>query len=206
MIEFEITNTSETPPGGWVYTEPSTGITFQHYSHNEWLNKIREHRLANEIPITADWKEELEDELCRNNPDWFPTICRRIGAKSGPRRLSFAATMSFLQMLGKWVAGGAPYVDQQEAEERAAICSTCPHNVHSEFGCGACETQIRNIISTIGGHRSTSLDDKLFSCGICSCQLKSSVWFPVELQKSNLTNEMVAEFKAIDYCWKGRDL
>lgn len=181
-------------------------MEFRHYARQAFLDQIRDHRLSNGYPISADWIKEIEDQLCRDNPHWFPLTCRRIGVRSGTRRLSFAATMSFLQMLGKWVTDGAPYVEQEVAEERAAICSTCPHNVRSEFGCGNCETKVQQIISFIGGKRSTSLDDKLHSCGICSCNLKSAVWFPVSSQKGNLTPEMVNEFKALDYCWKGKEL
>lgn len=205
-LQFEIIDKSESPPGGWRWTQPESGREFYHYAHQPFLDQIRDHRLANGYPITADWKEELDDQLCRDNPDWFPKTCRRIGVKSGPRRLSFAAAMSFLQMLGRWASSGAPYIDQEVAEERAAICSTCPHNVPSAFSCGNCETKIQQIISIIGGKRSTRSDDKLFSCGVCSCQLKSAVHFPIESQRENLTPEMVEEFKAIDYCWKGKDL
>lgn len=206
MIEFEIIDTSESPPNGWRYVQPESGRPFRHYAHQTFLNQIRDHRLGNGFPISADWIAEIHDGMCRDNPDWFPRVCRRANTKSGPRRLSFAATMSFLQMLGKWVTDGAPYVEQEVAEERAVTCVSCPNNVYSEFGCGNCTTQIQQIISVIGGKRSTLLDDKLHSCSICSCNLKASVHFPVASQKSNLTSEMVEEFKQVPYCWKGREL
>lgn len=201
-IEFEVINKSESPPGGWRFTQRESGREFHHYAYQPFLNEIRDHRLANEYTISADWEAEIQDQLCRENSHWFPLTCRRIGAKSGPRRLSFAATISFLQMLGKWVATGAPYVEAEVAEERAAICSSCPHNVRSEFGCGNCSAQIHKIISAIGGKRSTSLDDKLHSCGICSCSLKSAVWFPLEAQGEGLSEDIKAELNAVPWCWK----
>lgn len=201
-VEYEIINTSESPPNGWHYVQPESGRIFHHYAKRPFLDAIRDHRLANEYPISATWVQEIEDEMCRDHPEWGNSVCRRIGAKPGLRLLSFAATMSFLQMLGKWVTDGAPYVEQEVAEERAAICASCPNNVYSEFGCGNCTTKIQQIISVIGGKRSTLLDDKLHSCSICSCNLKAAVHFPLESQESNLTPEMKQELNAVLYCWK----
>lgn len=205
-LEYEIINHSESPPRGWTWTQPESGKTFHHYAREPFLNQIRDHRLSNGYTITADWKEELDDQLCRDNPDWFPKTCGRVGAKSGPRRLSFAATISFLEMLGKWALSGSPYVSQEEAEERASICASCPNNVSGDFGCGNCSAKVNQAISIIGGKRTTKLDDKLFSCGICSCQLKSAVHFPVSSQRDNLTDDMVSDFKKISFCWKGKEL
>lgn len=201
-LELEIINPDESPPGGWRFVQKESGRVFEHYAHKPFLEQIRDHRLANGYPISADWVAEIHDELCREHPEWGNTICRRIGANSGPRLLSFAATMSFLQLLGKWVTAGAPYVDQEVAEERAEICASCPKNVYSEFGCGNCTTKIQQIISIIGGKRTTSLDDKLNSCAICSCNLKAAVHFPLESQESNLTPEMKQELRDVPWCWK----
>ena len=109
-------------------------------------------------------------------------------------------------MLGKWVANGAPYVDQEVAEERAAICASCPNNVYNEFGCGNCTTKIQQIVSMIGGNRSTSLDDKLNSCSICSCNLKTAVHFPLDAQRDGLSEEIKEELRAAEWCWKGKEL
>ena len=177
-------------------------MEFYHYARQPFLDAIRNHRLGNEIPINADWIAELDDQMCRYNPSWMGVTCRRIGAKLGPRRLSFGATMSFLQMLGRWISDGHPYVEQEVAEERAKICSGCPNNVPSSFSCGNCETKIQQIISVIGGKRSTSLDDKLNSCSICSCNLKAAVHFPLEAQAAGLSEEIKAELNAVPWCWK----
>jgi hypothetical protein len=201
-LEFEIINHDESPPGGWYYTQPESGRHFRHYAYQAFLDQIRDHRLGNEYPVSPDWIKEIENQMCLDHPEWGNTVCRRTDARSGTRRHSFAATMSFFQMLGKWILSGLPHVEPEVAEERAKICATCPNNVRSEFGCGNCETKVQKAISWLLGNRTTSIDDKLYSCGICSCNLKVAVHFPLGAQESNLTPEIKQELRDVPWCWK----
>jgi hypothetical protein len=205
-IEFDIINLHESPPDGWYYKQPESGMEFSHYDYKAWITQIRDHRLANNYPMSADWELELRSNLCKQHPEWGTQVCRRLGARESHRKISFTATLSFLNMLGKWIRDGSPYVEQEEAENRATACASCPNNVPMSFGCGLCMHQVQQAINFLGGKRSTSKDNLLGSCSICSCNLKSAVHFPIESQRGNLTPEMVEEFKAIDYCWKGTSL
>lgn len=202
MIEFEIINTSESPPGGYWYTQPESGRTFHHYARGPFLDAIRDHRLANEYPISATWVQEIEDEMCKGNPGWLGRACRRVGDRHNPRQLSFAATLSFLQMLVGWFVRGAQLVDQEEANRRANACAGCPMNKELSFGCGLCMSSIYEALKKLIGDRKTDRDDVLGSCGICSCSLKAAVWFPLKAQQLNLTDEMKEEFSKLSWCWK----
>ena len=53
------------PPGGFRYTQPETGVAIHAYSWNGLLNKVREHRLGNGLPIPANWQTEVELQLCQ---------------------------------------------------------------------------------------------------------------------------------------------
>lgn len=206
MLEFEVANVHECPPGGWHYVQPESGRVFESYDYSTWINQIRDHRLANGYPISADWELELQNDLCRRHPEWGNVVCHRLDGKSFPRRLSFSATLSFLNMLGQWVKKGAHFVTQEEAERRANICATCPMNVPIAFGCAVCYSQVQEVIAWLGGQTKTERDDQLGICGICSCSLKPSVHFPLEAQQANLTDEMKEQFKSLGYCWKAENL
>jgi len=205
-IDFEIINTNSTPPGGWEYKQPESGRVFKHYSYEAWTNAIREHRLGNGYLMTADWQLELQDQLCKKNPNLFPGTCRRVNMLGRKRRFSFGATMSFLGMLWKWLRDGRPMVEQEEAERRAAICVTCPYNQPLQHSCGACFSSMLKWISKIVGDRKTENDDKLGSCGICSCSLKPAVHFPLAAQQDNLSEDIKNDFRQIEYCWKRENL
>lgn len=53
------------PPGGWSYTQPGTGVKFHSLSLQAIKNDVTMHRRAMSIPFTeSDWL----DELCQQNP------------------------------------------------------------------------------------------------------------------------------------------
>lgn len=206
-LEYEIINKNVTPPGGWVYTQPESGRTFRHYSFNAFMDAIREHRLGNGYPISADWQAEIINGICRDNLKMFPDYCQRSNQSSVVRRFSFGSSMSFLSMLWEWISAGRPFVEQEEAERRAEICSTCPFNQSLVYSCGSCFTAIINLISKIIGRRKTRNDSKLGSCGICSCSLQAAVHFPLEAQQKTLSEDIKNDFKSvISYCWKAQGL
>lgn len=204
--EYEIPSIETGPSGGWKYTQPESGKTFEHYDHETWLRQIQDHRLGNGYPISHDWIAQLHDEACKQNPHWQGKTCRRIvGNKPTRRALSFAAALSFLKMLTKWALDGAKLEDQEEAERRAAICAGCPYNVTLSFGCGACMSTVLAAIKGLLGKRATTQDKKLGACGICSCSLKASVWFPASTQFNSLDEDTKDQFRKVEFCWKRGD-
>jgi hypothetical protein len=204
-LEFELRNVNETPPNGFEYTQPESGRVFSDYTYDRFIKDIRDHRLGNGYPITPTWEEELQDEMCRKHPHWFPDHCKRIDSPK-LRKVSFASALSFLGMLSRWAFKGAKFVPQEEAERRANICLTCPLNQPLQLGCGACQSTILQGISNLMGSHTTTLDEKLGACGICSCSLKVAVHFPLEAQQFSLTEQMKQEFKDLGYCWKAEGL
>ena len=206
-LEFESPNKDQTPPGGWDYTQPETGSHFNGYAYTRWLDQIRTHRFANDLPISADFNMEMDDQLVKRHPEWVQMgIARRIKHDFKVRRFSFAGTLGFLKMLYNWNRDGRPMVDQSEAERRARICETCPYNQKLSFGCGACFSTVMEWIAKIRGDRQTPQDENLGSCGICSCSLKASIHFPIEAQTANLSDEIKADLISIEHCWKGKEL
>ena len=208
-IEFQISDRGTTPPNGWRWVQPESGQVFEHYSRDAFFEAIRNHRLANGYPISADWREEIEDGICRTHPEWGQTICRRIQSLGARRPISFGAMQSFLNVMGSWTTGIAKgedaFVSPEEAQRRAAICAGCEFNVAYGFSCGGCMDRLMRALTFIG-RRETEFDQHLGSCAICSCALKAAVWLPLEVQQSGLNEQLRAEFRAVPHCWKKQNL
>jgi hypothetical protein len=188
--------------------QPESGMRFEHYSRDAFFKAIQSHRLANGYEITPDWKERIEDQICREHAaEWGQEICRRVQNLGGRRAISFAAAQSFLNTMASWLVrtakGEAAFVSQEEANRRAAICVTCPNNVHSFGGsCGSCADRIMRALAHVVGKRSTPYDHNLGACAICSCSLAAAVHVPLEPQQAGLDEGLKIEFKAIPWCWK----
>jgi hypothetical protein len=204
MIEFEIKNRSSTPPQGWKYTQPESGATFAHYDYITWKNSILSHRKANNYPIPDDFEDDLVNEACKQNPHWPGSVCKRLASPRGHARkkLGWKEAFAFLRVLEAFVKQGGALVDQEEANRRAEICARCPKNIPIASSCGACETGLRSLLKFLIRDKKTWADAEIESCGVCGCNLKASVWFPLEVQQQGLSEEQKAEFRSIDYCWK----
>lgn len=187
------------PPGGFRYLCPETKTWIPAPSFWELVSAAERHRKANNLPVSQDFKFELEDQLCSHMP---PGTCKHeIGvAVSGPRRLTFSDVVSATKTLGAWFLKGTPKVDQAEAERRANICLACPMNQNFE-GCTTCaEKDLRETMVSFMGESRTPVDSNLHTCFSCGCTLKAAIWFPLELLKKHMTDESKALLPK--HCWK----
>jgi hypothetical protein len=93
------------------------------------------------------------------------------------------------------------FVDQGEAEHRAAICAGCPKNVTVE-GCGSCSamTLAKAMIGKLKGNRATSRDVNLLGCCCCGCDIGTIVWFKGAYLNKGFTESQRAISPS--HCWK----
>lgn len=116
----------------------------------------------------------------------------------------FKTVKSFTQFLWNWKLGGSQLVDQNTANLRAQICSSCHNNqAMGEIGkgCGTCNKMGSRVLDgirdeIISGNRTTA-DGYLKGCAICGCDLKISVWIPNNVLLSKEDANAYPEF-----CWK----
>lgn len=187
------------PPGGFRYLCPETKTWISAASFGELISASERHRKSNGLPVSQDFKAELEDQLCSTMP---PGTCRHeIGVvTSGPRRLTFADVVSATKTLGEWFLKGLKKVGQAEAERRASICLACPMNQNFD-GCTTCaEKDLREAMVGFMGDSKTPMDANLHTCFSCGCTLKAAIWFPLEILKHNMTDEVKALLPK--HCWK----
>ena len=166
--------------------------------------KVKAHRLANNIPLTALWESEVEDQLCRSLP---PGFCKEQQPGKLPvnvtTRLAWSDVERAAQVFVNWALVGAPTVGQPEADRRAQICAGCYLNVGGDSGCRTCGSAVNFIKRAVGG-RKTVADPYLKTCAICRCFNAVQVWFPVEQLAKGVTPEMAPLWP--DFCWKGQAL
>lgn len=186
---------------------PSKGMVGRGTSFEHIRDNIRDWRKANAYPIGIGFEEELERELCLKFPqeciDADPRIPRTIV------RIGVADVIQGTRMALKHKLAGSPLVDQDTANARAKICSTCPFCVSIQMPCGGICSELKQFIQTIIGSKTTPYDDHLKSCAVCHCWASIMCWVPLEIQQSVLSQEQKDSFRyAVETanCWKGKGL
>lgn len=187
---LSVLNRVKCPPGGWAWTDPETDVRIATVAHNDLVNKVSDYMDANNIPKLENWREILDDEICRQN-GIEDTHC---GEPMKPpkietdRKLSPHDLVNFLRTVRQWAGKGFKFVPTEEAERRAAICSDCPKNVEVP-GCTGCQgilAYVRDVLNRRANHRGvepkiTSRDNKLKNCEVCGCVLEVKVHLPMDV-------------------------
>jgi len=178
-----------------AFQDPDTGRKFIGKTKAELLQKIVTYRAQNELPEIEHLNLVLENYWCHlpeNNG-----IC-----EEGKLERSFMAYLKGGISLVKNMLY-PKFASQEEAERRATICSTCPHNLipgeNAEEKSAWMEWSDNLAIMSIG-ERKTSHDAILGNCEICSCPLKSKVFWggKIELPEEE-------ERQTIPECWQRRE-
>jgi hypothetical protein len=167
----------EQPPGGWSVTVPQTGVTFNSATIHGLRHLVTLHLEANGIPVEADFKEWIDNEVCSQNGMGHP-YCGDTPPKpvAGVRPdLSMALASRFMRtMLG--VARDRAFVSREEAERRIEVCKTCP--VASSIGaCQGCWSIFRELRRVLADNPLSVGSDREF-CGACGCYLPLKAWIP----------------------------
>jgi hypothetical protein len=190
----KFSNISVTPPGLFVYVDPSTGTTFKHITFTAVLAAVRNFRIANGIPLPPNWEAEVEDEMCAAYP---PHIWKYVDEQPpGVRTTRIGDVLNFLKFAGSWLASGAELVSQEEATRRAAICVSCPMNSEVQ-GCTPCVRLVEKV-SRLLGDRVTGFEGQLKGCSVCGCSNVAQVWFPLNDLQKGVTSDM----QWPPHCWK----
>ena len=192
MLEI---NTRKTPLGGWRYYQEETGTLIEGPHYNGLIEKVSNHRAANNLPIEPGWERDIIEYMCRE----IPTACKE-GKPEKPMSITMGQVLHFTRILGDALLNGHERVDVVEATERAAICADCPSNIKPD-GCIPCGMSgAALLLSKFVGARETSHDNRLESCKHCGCLNKAQVWFQLELLQRHMSDRVNEELP--DHCWK----
>lgn len=170
---------------------PEDGYVAHGWTYNDWVAAGGAHCQANRYDI-PDLAQKMEEQLCKTLP---PGWCNY----DDPNRarpstvLGWEDVMQGTRTMAAWVASGARYVPQTEAERRAQICARCYLNVHVS-GCAACHALVETIVKDVH----TRYDSFLKACACCKCLLRAKVHFPMDVldRENSRVQELYPE-----HCW-----
>ena len=211
MIRQRFIKTDSVPPNRFRFTVPETGMKIE--GELTWvglLSRVKAHYEDNDIPLPQDWKERVEDQLCRQLPQGWCEYTDGTPAKGTKSILSAESIVkgitSLATMATNSIKGEEVFVSQNEANRRAEICSRCYNNMTTNFcaGCGVMQT-ITGMVSKVRGGRTTPSDASLYTCGVCGCRNEAIVHIQRKVLLSGEKSE-TTEARP-DWCWlKTEDL
>jgi hypothetical protein len=113
-----------------------------------------------------------------------------------------------VETIFNWIKDGAESVAPELAEQRARICSTCPENKPGgweTFFTVPASNAIRAALDKRKGFNlHTSLDDKLFTCGVCLCPLPLKIHLKLDRILSGMPQDQ--QDALTPQCWiRNRD-
>ena len=192
----KLTPTSVVPSGGYTYTQEETLHTIRADSFTQLVSEVIGHRKANNLPIPFNIEDIVEDDLCRNRSE----LCTDSEAHLKQNPNTPLTLNSAVKLTRTLFAAGTERVDQEVAEERAAICATCEDNVQPK-GCTGCNSGLmQKAIEFIVGAKKTPHDGQLKSCKHCGCFNAAQVWIPLDALQKTITE---SENKNLpEHCWK----
>ena len=193
-------NPRQTPPDGFVYTQPETQTRMEDIDGLQALAAIVvKHRQYKGLPRATQEEVELDiqRQICAQMP---PDICRaEPGEDYKPmldqsRRLTLDKIQSFSQAIFEWVRTGGDFVDEEEAQRRAKICLGCPFNkAPNACACSPLWVLIKTLVP-----KKRQIDN-LHVCGICGCVNSVAVLMPLTVIKESLRGR---DLIYPSHCWK----
>jgi hypothetical protein len=199
-----LTEPDVVPPDGYRYFQPETRVTVRGGDYRDLFVKVKEHRLANSLPLGPLWQDEVEDQLCRSLP---PGQCKQTDPNRDRVNVATRVTWSDVErgtgVMVNWALSGMAYVDQALADSRADTCSRCFYNVQIQERCGGCSALVNLVHRAVGG-RKTSSDPLLRQCAVCKCSNAVQVHFPIEQLATGVPEQMLVQFP--DWCWKKQEI
>lgn len=199
-------STSVCPAKGYKIIVPQTGVPIHHWEYASFISLYLNHLRERGLPIWPGWEEELQDELCRQNPHW-KGICQEVNPVQ-VAEVSNGDVRAFLTSVGRMVEhlikGEEVFVSQEEAERRAAICVACEKNSVTVNWCPNCPGSVvrevkkwRDRFKGKSRDLTSSQDDKLLACKVCKCANSTQI---------HLSQKILSSVKHQgDYpsnCWK----
>jgi hypothetical protein len=183
---------SYTGPKRHVFIDPDTGYQFEEKDHGELVRRIVKYREQNNLPQLEALKAVIENFQClrpenAGSCEESPILDRGFipSIKGG---VALLKSMFF-----------EAFVTQEKAEKRASICMQCPYNVFpnkTHFTAWADKVAVWQV-----GERKTSKHTELGNCGICSCPLRSKVFYGGKIKLER--NEYM---KMPEQCWQKKEV
>ena len=197
-MSYELVDSNQTPPCGWTYVIPETGLEVEGDGLVDLLEKVKANMVLNDFPYSrAKIYPLVMESICARSPSG---ICRGfVNNLIARSRAVMNGTIAMTIMLKR---GKGAFVSNEVAEARAAICADCVFNIDNP-GCSVCKG-FDSIIKRGKGGRITTRDAELKTCGICKCFIQVLVHVDIDVLVMTTSRRNLKYLPA--YCWKGKTL
>lgn len=197
---WSMPNLDMTPPGYWRFHVQETGQWFTKYlAFSDLIRDLHKHYTANQFAIPPNLPQLILDQLCPELPmGWCEGDAGHQSALAMQGPLTFKMVLAGTQTLMSWQRAGRPKVAMAEATERASICARCKYNIDPS-GCPSCNSALGKMVDAFVRGEKTQFNDRLRACKVCGCSLKSKIWFPLDIIRSNMPRGQQELFP--DWCW-----
>lgn len=208
----------ECPPNGFQYTQAQTGWSQIWWDFEQAVREIANHRAGNprfnlstnldDIRVELDETNALRCLSIKNagiyvngeSPPPKPIAHQRLPAVVG-------VVKSGLESIEAFFESGGITVKQEVAESRARICAVCPLNNRGDwtslFTVPAAALIRKRIEKKNEMKLLTSKDSELGVCGACLCPLKLKTWFPINIIREHMDDEVKSNLH--ESCWITRE-
>lgn len=186
------------PPGGFHYEDKVQRFRVDGHSYQSVAEALLRYRLENKLPVGNPLKDVL-DYVCTNWPHFCSPHNPPIhGGNASPAISSrISVWLSSLYRAARTLGGSENFVTQAEADRRAAICRSCPHNVEWRHGCTGCLQGISTLGFTFRAGRTAAEEKALKGCDVIGQENATAVWVRA------LPPASPSEYEALPkHCWR----
>lgn len=193
------------PYGGvFYYKHPVTKEVLTGVTWRLLLKEVAAYNKANGYPVGLDFENEVEQNVCVQQPS---ECIDETQAKPRIKRVTMSEVLRGTRFMGALVVNSilgreSPFVSQEEAERRAAVCSTCKFNETFKKPCSGLCAELKQIIELTTKGKRTPFDSDTAACSVCGCWTRVQVHFRLDLLDKGLNDVQRAQFDAIPHCWK----
>ena len=199
-------NETVIPPGCFAYLVPETGVRVPPTgtkSINACYRAVQEHYISNKLTPPSGLRERIVEACCAiqtpgtcfddDRPHPLPTL------KALTTDINRFVTGT--KAIASWLSKGK--VDEEVAEQRAAICNVCEFNVAAITNCPSCQRSKIEWLKTFA--TSTLQGDpkpweaNLHNCSICGCSLRLKMRTRVEVIRELMSAPQQNTLPA--HCW-----
>lgn len=191
-------NSARTPPNGWHFLVDGGKITLTAHDKKTLIDRLFEFRLrAGESTGTEE--ADIDSYFCTK----WPSACNKDPKDYGHTHKQSLGEQ-LLYRVSRWAAGlidrmprgGYTLVSKEEADRRAAICSSCSKNAIWRTGCRGCSGSTVSLLNQARRMQKSPMN--LLGCKVAGWDNASAIWLNAE----NLPISESLRQQLDEKCWR----